>query len=220
MQTQRVELSSLVPDPDNARKHPDRNLKVIKDSLNKFGQQHPLIVSSDNVIIAGNGRYEAMRQMGWTHCDIVRTGLSGADARAFSIADNRASDTAAWDDALLVEQLQAIAAGGQDMLTAAGYEHDELRALLERSPEAAAELGRGVGSVNEFKSGFPRSFEDYTDSQVKMLVMTFAMSQYTLIVDAMADIAEQNGLETNSDVLIYLLEKAGHAVTERIEEGS
>ena len=219
MQTQRVELSSLVPDPDNARKHPDRNLKVIKDSLNKFGQQHPLIVSSDNVIIAGNGRYEAMRQMGWTHCDIVRTNLSGADARAFSIADNRASDTAAWDDALLVEQLQAIAASGEDMLAAAGYEHDELRALLERSPDAAAELGRGLGEVNEFGAGFSRSLEDYEESQVKNMIMTFSLGQYTLVVDAMADIAERNALETNADVLIYLLEKAGHAVTERVEEG-
>jgi hypothetical protein len=36
----------------------------------------------------------------------------------------------------------------------------------------------------------------------------------------MADIAERNALETNADVLIYLLEKAGHAVTERVEEGS
>lgn len=39
-----VDCSSLVLDPANARKHPDRNLESIKGSLSQFGQRKPLIV--------------------------------------------------------------------------------------------------------------------------------------------------------------------------------
>lgn len=220
MNIQRVPIASLTPDPENARRHPERNLKIIKDSLNKFGQQHPLIVDQSGTIIAGNGRWQAMRDLGWTECDIVRTTLAGNDARAFSIADNRASDTAAWDDPTLIAQLEQIAAGGSDLLNAAGYEYEELRSLLERSPEAAAELGKVEGGVAELNNGFSRSLEAWQDSQVRSLVFGFSASQYALVVEALASIAEDNGLESNTDVLVYLLEKAGHAVSERIEADS
>lgn len=216
----RVPVSSLTPDPENARRHPERNLKIIKDSLNKFGQQHPLIVDASNVIIAGNGRWQAMSELGWKECDIVRTDLAGTDARAFSIADNRASDTAAWDDPTLIAQLEQIAANGSELLSAAGYEYDELKSLLARAPAVAAGLGKVDGGVAEMNNGFSRSLEDWQASQVKSLIFGFTASQYALVVEAMASIAEDNGLESNTDVLVYLLEKAGHAVTERIEADS
>ena len=93
----RVRLDELTTDPSNVRTHGERNLDTIKGSLRRFGQQHPLVVDSNNVVVAGNGRLEAMRAEGWEDCLVIRTKLDGADRTAFAIADNRTSELAEWD---------------------------------------------------------------------------------------------------------------------------
>jgi hypothetical protein len=131
MDIQRVDIGSIVPDPANVRLHDERNIDAIKASLARFGQQHPLIVDQDNVIRAGNGRYQAMKALGWKHVDIVRTHLKGAEATAFAIADNRTAELATWDDAALMQQLKAIAAEDETLRDAAGYDAKELEAMAQ-----------------------------------------------------------------------------------------
>lgn len=122
MKTERVKLADLTPDPGNVRKHDQRNIDAIKASLQRFGQQHPIIVDADNIIRAGNGRFTAMRSLGWSECDVVRTSLKGPDAVAFAIADNRTAELAAWDDDALQQQLAAIATYDEDLLKATGFD--------------------------------------------------------------------------------------------------
>lgn len=92
-----VPVDSLKADPDNARLHPTRNMQAITDSLARFGQQKPIVVAADGVVIAGNGTMEAAVQLGWTEIAAVRTKLTAAEARAFAIADNKTGDLAEWD---------------------------------------------------------------------------------------------------------------------------
>lgn len=95
-------------DPVNARAHPQRNLEIVKASLAGFGQQKPIVVDSQGVCIAGNGTLLAAQALGWTHIAIVRSGLTGTDARAYGIADNRASDTSEWNELVVAEHLAAL----------------------------------------------------------------------------------------------------------------
>jgi hypothetical protein len=69
-------LSSLELDPRNARRHPERNLESIKRSLKRFGQQKPIVVDGDGVIVAGNGTVAAAKALGWKTIDVVRTKLA------------------------------------------------------------------------------------------------------------------------------------------------
>lgn len=108
MKVEKAKLADLIPDPSNARKHSDKNLDAIKGSLAKFKQQKPIVVNKDNVIIAGNGTFEAAKALGWKEIDIVRSSLKGAEALAFALADNRTSELAEWDDEVLGKQLQAL----------------------------------------------------------------------------------------------------------------
>jgi hypothetical protein len=212
-----VEIEKLRPDPENARVHPERNLAAIKESLSRFGQQRPIVALRDGTVIAGNGTLQCATALGWKKILVQYTDLTADEARAFAIADNRAGDLAAWDDERLRSQLDEICRMDVSLLNAAGYEEAELRALLERPLEAIAEMGREVGGVSELPSGFTRSLEDYDASSVKSLIFAYRVSQYGLVVEALAAIAEEQSLETNADVLVYLIEKAGHAVTERVE---
>jgi len=129
MKLERAKLDSLTCDPANVRKHDQRNLDAIKGSLQRFGQQHPIIVDGDGIIRAGNGRFMAMRALGWTECDIVRTALKGAEATAFAIADNRTAELASWDDEALAQQLAALQIEDEELALATGYDEKEIAAL-------------------------------------------------------------------------------------------
>lgn len=136
MKIERVRLDSITPDAANVRKHDERNLAAIRGSLQRFGQQSPLVVDSHNVIRVGNGRYEVMRAMGWEECDIVRTDLTGSEATAFSIADNRTAELATWDEQALMQQLRALQAEDEELAAAAGYDEAALEELAKQGDAA------------------------------------------------------------------------------------
>ena len=108
MQIERIEISKLIGDPANIRKHGERNIQTIVGSLHRFGQQKPIVIDRGNIIRAGNGTLEAARSIGWTHLDCVRTELLSSDAIAYAIADNRTAELAEWDDDALAAQLNEL----------------------------------------------------------------------------------------------------------------
>ena len=108
MNTELVPISDLTPDPANARKHGERNLKAIIDSLRAFGQQKPIVVDQRGIVVAGNGTLEAAKRLGWEEIAIVRTELEPTQATAFGIADNRTAELAEWDEEVLVSLLDSL----------------------------------------------------------------------------------------------------------------
>ncbi|HEX5010324.1 MAG TPA: site-specific DNA-methyltransferase [Planctomycetota bacterium] len=146
---QRVPISSLVPDPANVRQHSPGNLDAIVGSLRRFGQQKPIVVDQDGIVRAGNGTLLAARQLGWTEIDVVRTGLRGLEATAYSIADNRTTDLSAFDEPALAQLLQQLQAdeAGLDGVGFTGAEIDELLAELA-GPKALDDHGPMAPPVN------------------------------------------------------------------------
>jgi DNA modification methylase len=100
MKIETVDINSLAFDPANLRKHGTRNMDAIKGSLRKFGQQKPIVVDAKGIVLAGNGTLRAARELGWSTVNIVRTELTGTEATAFAIADNRSAELAEWDEKL------------------------------------------------------------------------------------------------------------------------
>lgn len=128
LETELVPIDSLILDRSNARKHDKKNLEAIKGSLARFGQQKPIVVGSDNVVIAGNGTLEAARELGWTEIRVIRSELKGLDRTAFSLADNRTSELSFWNDEVLSETLKSL----QDEfdLSEIGFDEIDLAKLL------------------------------------------------------------------------------------------
>jgi DNA modification methylase len=106
--TETVAITSLRLDPNNARKHDDKNLAAIKGSLSRFGQQKPLVVTADGTVVAGNGTLEAAKALGWDEIAVVRSALPEQDLTAFALADNRSAELAAWDNEILTKTLRAL----------------------------------------------------------------------------------------------------------------
>ena len=127
MRTVKLKLDKLTLDPVNARTHDKRNIEAIKTSLEKFGQQKPIVVDADNVVRAGNGTLIAARELGWETISVVRTTLAEAEALAYAIADNRTAELAAWDAEALVAAMASIK--DPELRGAAGFTAREMDAL-------------------------------------------------------------------------------------------
>ena len=116
MRIENVPIDSLTPDPENARRHPQRNLDALMGSLRLFGQQRPLVVW-DNIVIAGNGTLAAAKALGMTHVFISRVPpiWDYSQARAYALADNRTAELAEWTPEVLADQLLELDSVGWDV---------------------------------------------------------------------------------------------------------
>lgn len=132
MQVKTVPLAKLELDPDNSRDHPDKNMKAVIDSLKTFGQVEPLVVQERNgVVLGGNARLLAMRQLGWSKAKVTYVDLSDEKARALAIALNRTAELAEWNEAKLSEILSTITE--DSLLEATGFDDSDMRALMAAS---------------------------------------------------------------------------------------
>ena len=127
---ERIAIADLSQDPANARVHPERNLAAITASLRRFGQQKPIVIDKSNVVRAGNGTLQAAIAMGWDSINCVRTDLTGGDAVAYAIADNRTAELAEWDGDVLIATLEGLRQCDETALDAVGFNEDELEKLF------------------------------------------------------------------------------------------
>ena len=130
-------VAELRLDPANARAHSDRNLQAIADSLSRYGQQKPIVVTPEGTVVAGNGTLEAAKSLGWTHIAAITTNLDGADARGFAIADNRTAELAEWDVVRLAAELEDLP---PDVFATLGFDDKEMARIAHDAEEAVRAL--------------------------------------------------------------------------------
>jgi DNA modification methylase len=133
LRIEHVAIERLKLDPRNPRIHSDRQIKQITRSIKAFGFNVPVLADRDNKLLAGHGRVHAARHLGLPDIPVIRLEhLTSEQARAFSIADNRLSETSNWDDRLLGEVLRDLAAVELDFdLEATGFTMGEIDLRIE-----------------------------------------------------------------------------------------
>src|SRR5215831_1321220 len=126
-------IDQLKLDPRNPRLHSRRQVRQIARSIEAFGFNVPILVNGDLKVIAGHGRVLASRDLGWSEVPtICLEHLTTAQANAFMIADNQLTLNSAWDERLLGQQLQELAALDLDFsLEATGLEMGEIDLRIE-----------------------------------------------------------------------------------------
>lgn len=132
-----VPINSIIQDPENARTHSPKQLEYLAASLERFGLQKPILVDSNNVIIAGNGTHLAARDvLGWSEIAVIKSHLSKEEARAYGIADNQLATQSEWDLDSLAKHIKDMSEWNpmQDW-SAIGFESEIIEPLLEDSDE-------------------------------------------------------------------------------------
>lgn len=124
-------LDRLVPYERNARTHSPEQVAQIAASIQEFGFTNPILVASDNGIIAGHGRLQAARELAMdTVPVVVLDHLTPEQRRAYVLADNKLALNAGWDVDMLAMEVNALREEDFD-LDLLGFSDEELKDLAE-----------------------------------------------------------------------------------------
>ena len=101
MKTIMTDINTIKPYDRNPRIISEDAISKVKESLENFGWQQPIVVDKDNVIIVGHTRYRAAQELHLDKVPVVTADLSQEKVKAYRIADNKVGEISSWDDALL-----------------------------------------------------------------------------------------------------------------------
>lgn len=107
MRIESIEIGNIIPYWNNARDNSEA-IEKVKESIERFGFNQPIVIDEGNEIIAGHTRYYAMIALGKTYIPCIRVDLPEDKARQYRIADNKTSEFAKWDMEKLIRELNTL----------------------------------------------------------------------------------------------------------------
>lgn len=100
----------------NAKEHPREQIEQIKKSILEYGNNDPIAVDENNVIIEGHGRYIALRELGYDTVEIIRLEhMTEEQKKAYRLVHNKLTMNSDFDFDLLEKELAELTAFDVDM---------------------------------------------------------------------------------------------------------
>lgn len=114
-----------------ARRHPQKQIEKIADSIRQFGFLDPLLIDETGAVLAGLARLAAAKLLLMTTLPVIVTShLTPAEKRAYVLAANRLPEHSEWDRDILGEELRELMTLDRDFeVEIAGWETIELENL-------------------------------------------------------------------------------------------
>jgi DNA modification methylase len=148
-----LELDQLNPNRANPRRHDAKQVRAIARSIETFGFNAPILIDKRRNIVAGHGRYEAARLLGLDRVPtILLEHLTEAQAKAYTLADNKLTDRSSWDDSALAVHLKELSELALDFdIEAIGFETPEIDLRIQSldaiSEDAADDFSVTTGPI-------------------------------------------------------------------------
>ena len=137
----RIKVDQLVHDHANPRKHDDRNMSAIMESLREHGQVEPLVIqNSTKMVVGGNARLQSMKNLGWDEVDVVMLDISNEEARKLSISLNRSGELAGWNEEVLAQHLSDLSAIDDFEPESLGFTDSEMMKLIAEFDTISSEF--------------------------------------------------------------------------------
>lgn len=109
MQIEKVKIKDLVEYEGNAKLHPQEQIDKIKKSIQEFGNNDPIAIDENNIIIEGHGRLQALEQLGHTEAEVIRLShLSEDQKKAYILVHNKLNMDTGFDTEMLRDELDGI----------------------------------------------------------------------------------------------------------------
>lgn len=140
-----LDVASLIAFPRNPRIHPPLQIEALKSTLLKFGMISPLTVQrSTKYVLGGNGRLEALKQLGWKQVECKVIDVDDKAALLENAALNQLGEMSTWNDKLLAENLlEGLSAISVDPLSI-GFEKAHLDRLSEALDASTSSAGMSI----------------------------------------------------------------------------
>lgn len=150
MNFEKIDINSIIEYENNAKIHTDEQIEQICNSIREFGNNDPIAIDENNVIIEGHGRLYALKKLNYEEVDVIRlTHLNEQQKKAYILAHNNLTMTTGYD----LEKLQIEMEGIIDFdMSEFGFEPFELLNELEETEEQLEDVLSNVeNNENELK---------------------------------------------------------------------
>ncbi len=208
LQALAVPVSTLSPDPENARFHPDENVRAIKESLRRFGQDQPLVVQkSTGIVRKGNGRLQAAKELGWSHIAVVYIEEDNVEATARAVADNRTAELAKWDQRVLSQVMRQIQEEKPDIHPQTlGFTQDQVERLHSKFQQMQEEGATAILDPDEKRL---RDEEENSDQvrHVRMVQLFLNTQSHPIFNEMAAKLAEHYNAQSLTDTVMECLRR-------------
>ena len=170
MQVEMHEPESLVEHPKNYRQHPPEQIAHLIKSIKANGFYKNVVVSTDNVILAGHGVVKAARKMKADKVPVIKMPFDSEDPRALKVVagDNEIGRLGMVDNDGLAKMLSSIQE--MDDLLGTGFDEQSLADLL-RQINPDEEIGDEIDVMAEWV-GMPE-YENEDMSAVRQIIVSF-----------------------------------------------
>lgn len=131
-----ADVKDLIPYARNARTHDEKQVAQIAASIKEFGFLSPIIISKDNTILCGHGRFYAAQKLGLEKIPCIKEEyLTETQRKAYILADNKLAMNAGWDNEMLAVELSELLGSDFD-IALTGFDEKELSMLFDAGNDA------------------------------------------------------------------------------------
>ena len=101
-------LADIVPYAKNAKKHDNRQINNVAESIKQYGFVQPIVIDRDGVIVIGHCRALAAKKLGMQEVPCVCVDdLTPEQVNALRLVDNKSNESD-WDFDLLADEIQGL----------------------------------------------------------------------------------------------------------------
>lgn len=109
MEIVKIDINKIKPYENNVKNHPKEQIKQIMESIQEFGNNDPIAIDENYVIIEGHGRYEALKKLKYEEVEcIILNGLTEEQKNAYRLVHNKLTMNSDFDLSGLEKELKKI----------------------------------------------------------------------------------------------------------------
>lgn len=146
MKVENRPIGAIQPYGKNAKKHPDKQVIQVANSIKEFGFNQPIVVDKKGVIIVGHGRFLAAHFLGLKEVPVLTLDLPEEKAKSYRLADNKLNESE-WDMQLVVSELKELS---MEMVDLTGFDRKLVLQSDDRdddTPDLPAKAKSKLGDI-------------------------------------------------------------------------
>lgn len=193
-----ADISLLKKYERNVKIHTKQQVAKLVQSMKTFGVVTPILVDKEYEVIAGHGRLEALKELGYSKVPILKLEhLTEAQVKAYRLADNRIAEDAEYDKQLLKIELEELSLSDEFVITDTGFNIAEVDEIIiddytteQSEPDKADDIDNLIDIPAKVKYGdilllgnhkilcgnalMPESYENLLKGEKANLILTDA----------------------------------------------
>jgi len=187
MKIEEINLDQIIPYKNNPREISTEAVEKVKNSILEYGNNQPIVIDQNNVIVVGHTRFKALKSLGKKTAYVVKKDFDKNKAIAYRIMDNRSGEESKWSNKLLKEEIKLLS-DEKFNLDLTGFDTSEIDSMFFKEETLDTDIGgeEFTGAIND----------------VKMIQLFFNPNNEEAFKKAVEQISQKHNIDNISDAVL------------------